>query len=196
MHASAYNSTTVRCRNQRPPCRQQLRTLEDRNCVCMHRHTIAHASIARLELESGCGPRASGHVGRSRAELIPNVTMYSECNRVCWICSTQSVDDERHFLLECEEHQDRRGELWDWLNRVVNGTGSIPTGAMATATAIFDAHRLSADDRFTLLTGGGHPNIVDASVARRVMSRIMIEIDEWAQMGASYMATLTRASTD
>jgi hypothetical protein len=113
---------------------------------------------------------------------------------VCWICDTQSVEDERHFVLECEEYQDRRGELWDSLNRVVNGTGS--TGAMATATAIFDGHRLSADEQFTLLIGGGHPSIVDASVTRRVMSRIMIEIGEWAQMRASYMATLARASTD
>jgi hypothetical protein len=117
-----------------------------------------------------------------------------ECNRVCWICGTQSVEDERHFLLECEEYQDRRTALWDSLNLLVNGTR--PTEATAPAAAIFDAHRLSADDRFTLLTGGGHPGIVDASVARRVMSRIMIEIGEWAQMRASYMATLTRASTD
>jgi hypothetical protein len=164
------------------------------SCTAAH----AHASILRRELESGCGPRASGHVrlGRSRAELIPNVTLYSECNRVCWICGTQSVEDGRHFLLECEEYRDGRGELWDSLNRVVNGTGS--TGAMATASAIFDAHRLSADDRSTLLmiTGGGHPNIVDVSVARPVMSRILIEIGGWAQMRASYMATLTRASTD
>jgi hypothetical protein len=104
------------------------------------------------------------------------------------------VEDERHFLLECEEYQDRRGALWDSLNRLVNGTRS--TGTMAPAATIFDGHRLSADEQFTLLTGRGHPSIVDASVARCVMSRIMIEIGEWAQMRASYMATLTRASTD
>jgi hypothetical protein len=97
-----------------------------------------------------------------------------EGNRVCWICDTQSVEDERHFLLVCAEYQDRRGALWDSLNRLVNG--ARPIGTMAPAATIFDAHRLSADDQFTLLTGGGHPNIVDASVARRVLSRIMIEI--------------------
>jgi hypothetical protein len=42
---------------------------------------------------------------------------------------------------------------------------------MAPAATIFDGHRLSADEQFTLLIGGGHPNIVDASVTRCVMSR-------------------------
>jgi hypothetical protein len=96
-----------------------------------------------------------------------------ECDRLCWMCGTPSVEDERHFLLVCEEYQDRRRALWDSLNRLVNGTR--PTGAAAPAAAIFDAHRWSADEQFTLLTGGGHPNIVDASVTRRVMSRIMTD---------------------
>jgi hypothetical protein len=64
-----------------------------------------------------------------------------ECDRVCWICGTQSVDDERHFLLVCEEYQVRRRALWDLLNGFVNGTR--PTGAAAPAATIFDGHRLS-----------------------------------------------------
>jgi hypothetical protein len=73
----------------------------------------------------------------------------------------------------------------------------MPVGLMVGQSASYCAGSArDLGERFTLLIGDAHPGIVDATVARRVMSRIMIEIGEWCQLRASYMETLARASAD
>jgi hypothetical protein len=99
------------------------------------------------------------------------------------------MEDERRFLLECEEYQERPTAVWRLVERVGEWHTTDRSNGPRPAATIFDAHRLSAEEQFTLLIGGGHPGIVDASGTRRVMSRIMIEIGESAQMRASYMTT-------
>lgn len=40
-----------------------------------------------------------------KAEILPR------CERVCWFCASNSIEDEEHFLLECLLYNNCRGEF-------------------------------------------------------------------------------------
>ena len=120
-----------------------------------------------------------------------------EVQRLCVSCidipaGVQHVEDERHFLLECEYHQQGRIKLWRSLTQIVAEYRRQADGDDMLDSP-FNAGRLSADERFTLLTGGSHPSIVGAPLVRRAMSAVLITIAQWTDERARQHDRLKRA---
>ena len=116
-------------------------------------------------------------------------------DRVCPICRAQ-VEDERHFLLECEHYQQQRAALWVQIDQLVQAGGQVgaPAAAGAAVLGRFSSSQLPPAEQLTLLVGGYHPAIVGESLRLRVMSAILIALGQWALMRAEYLDLYERAS--
>jgi hypothetical protein len=113
-------------------------------------------------------------------------------HRICRLCA-EAVETERHFLLSCSFLRVERIHLWRELERLVQHDESI--GSSAPATSLFRADRLSGDEKFTLLSGGGHPLIDGKRLGQRVMIAVLIAIADWIARRAERIALIDQPST-
>jgi hypothetical protein len=116
-------------------------------------------------------------------------------DRYCFLCANDnpSVENEQHFLLECEHYSDRRKILWNDIISIVKDGEKI--GEKPATTAAFDPSSLPSNEQLIILTCGKHPLIVGAITTHRVMSRILVEIAEWSRMRKEFFTLVERASS-
>ena len=109
--------------------------------------------------------------------------------RFCVFCADgHSIEDERHFFLECELYADRRQSLWSDVNRIVQESSTRVWNPIP-----FDATKLTPDQQFTLLTCGPLPVPTGNVCARRVMSRVLIEVAERSRIRDEFIDLMERA---
>jgi hypothetical protein len=114
-------------------------------------------------------------------------------NRICRLCA-EAVETERHFLLTCSFLREERIHLWSELERLMHRDGSI--GGRAPAASPFRVDRLSDDEKFTLLTGGGHPRLIDDErQGQLVRSAVLVGIARWINRRAKRIALIDEPAT-
>lgn len=117
-----------------------------------------------------------------------------ESQRVCWMCA-KGVEDEQHFLLDCQQFAAERMNLWNRIDRIVDDgrLADADEHGDAPMEPPFRSGALSRIDRSTLLMTGSHPNIVGYALQRQVTSAILIAIAQWINEREQHFDRLKRA---
>ena len=103
-----------------------------------------------------------------------------EQERICSCCRA-AVETERHFLLDCPSRADARATLWRDLDQKANAVDAASASSVGSSSTPFSMAALSAEEQLRLMVCEGHPSIPDGPVARRMMSRILIELGMWME---------------
>lgn len=110
--------------------------------------------------------------------------------RRCRICadehdeeSSAPVEDEKHFLCECDHYSTRRDALFESLDRIIASAASVdPSSASSSPPTLFTISTLSSHHRFLLLTCSPIPHLTDTALTRRIHSAILVAVAEWIRM--------------
>jgi hypothetical protein len=113
--------------------------------------------------------------------------------RICPLC-TDSIETEKHFLLECNYFQDQRVTLFDTIGSLVHRAESAEKDGPSLPPFIVNS--LPECELLILMTGGGHSRIETNQLYQQVMRVIMIEIVEWMKLREEFMSQLASASSD
>ena len=103
-----------------------------------------------------------------------------ERERICPCCRA-AVETEQHFLLACPSRADARATLWQDLDQKANAVDAASASSVGSSSIPFSMAALSSDEQLRVMVCEGHPSIPDGPVARRVMSRILIELGIWME---------------
>jgi len=101
--------------------------------------------------------------------------------RICLICAN-GVEDERHFLLDCDEYESSRVALWSDLEQLMRRTLTRDRLTQLERTAGYPFQRASipASVQFMILGDGEHVWFDrECELYRRSMHRILIAVSDW-----------------
>jgi hypothetical protein len=114
-------------------------------------------------------------------------------DRLCFVCAS-GVEDERHFLLDCEEYEASRAQLWLDLKRLVSQghRADVLADLEREMGRSFDRGSMPPSEQLAVMADGEHRWFAPEELYRRAMHRILVAISDWLHQRKELVAMRQR----
>jgi hypothetical protein len=114
-------------------------------------------------------------------------------DRLCFVCAS-GVEDEQHFLLDCEEYEASRAQLWLDLKRLVSQghRADVLADLEREMCRSFERASMPASEQLAVLADGEHRWFGPTDLYQRAMHRILIAISDWLRQREELAAARQR----